>query len=128
MDAGQLLAEHAVTILAAVDSARLDLDPDAEPTGTVRVGGFATGIRLLLLSIAAELAQEYPMAYSVISEHEPIDAIAVLIDDALDLALTYDYNLAPASPGPVLETVCVVVGSVGTRRTRRDLGGARRDR
>ena len=43
--AGQRLADHAVTILAAVDSARLDLDPDAEPTGTVRVGGFATGIR-----------------------------------------------------------------------------------
>ena len=37
--AGQRLAEHAVTILAAIDSARLDLDPDAEPAGTVRVGG-----------------------------------------------------------------------------------------
>src|SRR5947207_16030727 len=34
--AGQRLADHAVTIVAAVDSARLDLDPDAEPAGTVR--------------------------------------------------------------------------------------------
>src|SRR5690349_23729696 len=33
--AGQRLADHAVAILAAVDSARLDLDPDAEPAGTV---------------------------------------------------------------------------------------------
>ena len=41
--AGRRLADHAVTILAAVDSARLDLDPDAEPAGTVRVGGFVTG-------------------------------------------------------------------------------------
>ena len=49
--AGLRLADHAVTILAAVDSARLDLDPDAEPTGTVRVGGFATGIRVSLLPI-----------------------------------------------------------------------------
>lgn len=32
--AGQRLADHAVTILAAVDAARLDLDPDAEPVGT----------------------------------------------------------------------------------------------
>ena len=31
--AGRRLADHAVTILAAVDAARLDLDPDAEPTG-----------------------------------------------------------------------------------------------
>ena len=31
--AGRRLAEHAVTILAAVESARLDLDPGAEPVG-----------------------------------------------------------------------------------------------
>jgi DNA-binding MarR family transcriptional regulator len=41
--AGRRLADHAVAILAAVDAARLDLDPHAEPAGTVRVGGFATG-------------------------------------------------------------------------------------
>jgi len=35
--AGRRLAEHAVTILAAVDAARLDLDPDAEPAGNLRV-------------------------------------------------------------------------------------------
>src|SRR3569623_2653554 len=39
--AGQRLADHAVTILAAIDSARLALAPDAAPTGIVRVGGFA---------------------------------------------------------------------------------------
>ena len=54
--AGQRLADHAVTILAAVESARLDLDPDAEPAGTVRVGGFATGVRVSLLPIVADLA------------------------------------------------------------------------
>ena len=31
--AGRRLAEHAVTILAAVEAARLDLDPGAEPAG-----------------------------------------------------------------------------------------------
>src|SRR5215475_9311324 len=41
--AGKRLADHAVTILAALDAARLDLDPDSEPAGTVRIGGFATG-------------------------------------------------------------------------------------
>jgi DNA-binding transcriptional LysR family regulator len=105
--AGQRLADHAVTILAAVDSARLDLDPDAEPAGTVRVGGFATGIRLSLLSIVADLAQKYPKVDFVVSEHEPIEAFALLTNDDLDLALTYDYNLAPASPGPALETVAL---------------------
>ena len=100
--AGRRLADHAVTILAAIDSARLDLDPDAEPAGTVRVGGFATGIRVSLLPIVADLAQHYPGVDLVISEYEPIEAFALLTEDDLDLALTYDYNLAPASPGPVL--------------------------
>jgi DNA-binding transcriptional LysR family regulator len=102
--AGRRLADHAVTILAAVDTARLDLDPDAEPVGTLRVGGFATGIRVSLLPILSELADTHPAVDVVISEYEPIEAFALLADDDLDLALTYDYNLAPASPGPVLET------------------------
>ena len=102
--AGLRLADHAVTILAAVDSARLDLYPDAEPAGTVRVGGFATGIRVSLLPIIAELAERFPKLEFVISGYEPIEAFALLANDDLDLALTYDYNLASASLGPVLET------------------------
>ena len=43
--AGRRLADHAVTILAAVESARLDLDPGAEPVGVLRVAGFASAIR-----------------------------------------------------------------------------------
>lgn len=103
--AGQRLADHAVTILAAVDAARLDLDPDAEPVGTVRVGGFATGIRVSLLPIVRELAVTHPRVEVAVSEYEPLEAFDLLVDDDLDLAITYDYNLAPASPDPVLETL-----------------------
>ena len=103
--AGRRLADHAVTILAAIDSARLDLSPHAEPAGTLRVGGFATGIRVSLLPILAELTTTHPHVDVVISEYEPIEAFQLLVDDDLDLALTYDYNLAPASPDPVLEAV-----------------------
>src|SRR5690242_1244956 len=84
--AGQRLADHAVTILAAVDNARLDLDPDAEPAGTVRVGGFATGIRVSLLPIVAELTRDHPGIDVAISEYEPVEAFALLTDDDLDLA------------------------------------------
>src|SRR3954452_2386791 len=47
--AGRRLAEHAGTILAAIEAARLDLSPEAEPSGTLRVAGFATAIRTFLL-------------------------------------------------------------------------------
>jgi DNA-binding transcriptional LysR family regulator len=105
--AGRRLADHAVTILAAVDAARLDLDPDAEPAGTVRVGGFATGIRVSLLPIVRELTVSHPRVKVAISEYEPLEAFDLLVDDDLDLAITYDYNLAPAAPDPVLEVLAV---------------------
>lgn len=101
--AGRRLADHAVTILAAVDAAWLDLDPDAEPAGVVRVGGFATGIRVSLLPIIRELEATHPRIEVAISEFEPLEAFELLVDDDLDIAITYDYNLAPASPESSLE-------------------------
>ena len=116
--AGQRLADHAVTILAAVDSARLDLDPDAEPAGTVRVGGFATGIRVSLLPIVADLAERYPKVEFVISEYEPIEAFTLL--DRRRPRSGADLRLQPrprlTRPGPGDRPA--VVGRVGTRRAR----------
>lgn len=94
--AGQRLAGHAVTILAALEAARLDLDPAAEPAGTVRVAAFATAVRESVLPVVRLLAERHPAVSLGIHEHEPDEALGLLADDAVDLALTYDYNLAPA--------------------------------
>jgi DNA-binding transcriptional LysR family regulator len=95
--AGHRLAQHAVTILAAVDAARLDLDPAAEPAGVLRVAGFATAVRRSLLPAIADLARAHPGIEVRVREHEPLEAFDLLARDDVDLALTYDYNLAPAS-------------------------------
>ena len=95
--AGRRLAEHAVTILAAVDAARLDLDPAAEPAGVLRVAGFATAVRRSLLPAIDELARTHPAIDVRVLEHEPLEAVDLLARDAIDLALVYDYDLAPAS-------------------------------
>lgn len=95
--AGRRLADHAVTILADVDAARADLDPAAEPSGTLRVGGFATAVRASLLPVMAELGRTHPAVSVSVGEYEPLEAFRLLADDALDLALTYDYNLAPVA-------------------------------
>jgi DNA-binding transcriptional LysR family regulator len=95
--AGHRLAEHAVTILAAVDAARLDLDPTAEPAGVVRVAGFATGIRRSLLPAMGDLARMHPRIEVRVHEYEPVEALDLLARDEVDLAIMYDYNLAPAS-------------------------------
>jgi DNA-binding transcriptional LysR family regulator len=102
--AGRRLAEHAAVIMGAVETARLDLDPDAEPAGTVRVAGFASAIRRSLLPVVADLARTHPSVGIVMREYEPAEAIALLAADDVDLALTYDYNLAPAPRDPTMVT------------------------
>ncbi len=92
--AGRRLAEHAVTILAAVDAARRDLGSD-DPGGTVVVAGFATGIRQDLLPAIGRLSQEHPRITLHVREHEPPEAMAALTAGTVDLALVYDYSLAP---------------------------------
>jgi DNA-binding transcriptional LysR family regulator len=103
--AGRRLAHHAATILGAVEAARLDLDPDPDPAGTVHVAGFATAVRRSLLPIVLELSGSHPDVQVVVHEHEPAEALALLAADDVDLALTYDHNLAPATADPTLETV-----------------------
>src|SRR6185503_4958388 len=95
--AGRRLAEHAVAILAAVDAARLDLDPSAEPAGVLRIAGFATAVRRSLLPAIADLAESHPGIEVRVHEHEPPEAYELLARDDVDLALTYDYNLAPTA-------------------------------
>jgi DNA-binding transcriptional LysR family regulator len=102
--AGRRLAEHAVTILGAVEAARRDLGPGAAPNGTVRVAGFATAIRAFLLPVISGLAATHPRVRVLVREHEPAEALQLLATDQADLALVYDYNLAPAAADPAMHS------------------------
>jgi DNA-binding transcriptional LysR family regulator len=100
--AGRRLAGHAITILAAVEAARRDLDPAAAPAGTVRAAAFASAVRQVLLPVARILPE--PDVRLHIHEAEPAEALALLAADEVDLALTYDYSLAPARFGRSLDS------------------------
>jgi DNA-binding transcriptional LysR family regulator len=100
--AGRRLAGHAVHILAAHEAARADLDPSAKPAGTVRVAAFHAAIRDTLLPVVHQLAADHPAVRLEIQEQEPLEALTLLERDQVDLALNYDYNLAPASHDPAL--------------------------
>lgn len=103
--AGRRLADHAVTILGAVAAATAELDAGAEPVGTVRVAGFVTAVRKILMPIVADLASSHPDVKIEVREHEPAEALALLASDTVDLALTYDYNLAPDGTGAAFDSI-----------------------
>jgi DNA-binding transcriptional LysR family regulator len=103
--AGRRLAGHAVDILAAHEAARADLDPSARPAGTVRVAAFHTVIRDTLLPVVHQLAVEHPAVRLELQEQEPPEALALLERDQVDLALSYDYNLAPAAVDAAMESL-----------------------
>ena len=105
--AGRRLADHAVTVLAAIEAARLDLDPSATPHGEVRVASYATAVRTHLLPVVATLAGQHPDVRLRIHEHEPGEALELLAGDDVDLALTYDYDLAPAAFDRSVETLAL---------------------
>jgi DNA-binding transcriptional LysR family regulator len=105
--AGRRLADHAATILAAVEAARADLDPRAEPAGMVRVAGFASAIRRSLVPVAHRLAAEHPQVRLGVHEHEPAEAFALLAADDIDLGLVYDYDLAPLALPPGLRSTAL---------------------
>src|SRR4051812_42005777 len=103
--AGRRLADHAVTILGAVTAATAELDAGAEPAGTVRVAGFVTAVRTILMPSIGDLASSHPDVKIEVRKHEPAEALALLPADPVDLALTYDYNLAPDGPGAPFDSI-----------------------
>jgi DNA-binding transcriptional LysR family regulator len=125
--AGRRLAEHARVILAEVEAAAADLDPGAEPAGTLRIAGFVTAIRQTLMPVIEKLADTHPQVTVIVYEHEPAEALALLASGDIDLALTYDYNLTPADPDPGLVSVplwstpwCLGVRAQDARNVRGD--------
>lgn len=124
--AGRRLADHAVTILAALEAARADLDPDGAPAGELRVAAFASAVRQSLLPVVRALAKHHPEVRLLVHEHEQAEAFALLADDDVDLALTYDYNLAPATfdrrltPTPLWETAWSLGVPVAEKAVRGD--------
>ena len=98
--AGHRAVARSRTILGDVEAMRSEAAGTAVPAGVVRVAGFATAIRRSFLPAIHELATDHPRVRVVIAEHEPSDARALLATGAIDLALVFDYDLAPAPADP----------------------------
>src|SRR5579872_2177383 len=79
--AGRRLAGHAVTIMAAIETARRDLDPSAAPAGTVRVAAFASAFRQILPPVGRIPAEQQAGVRLHLLEQEPDEALGLLAAD-----------------------------------------------
>jgi DNA-binding transcriptional LysR family regulator len=104
--AGRRLAQHAESILAALEAAQADLVQTEAPSGTVRVSAFTSAIEFLVVPLVEELARRWPSVEVLLDEGEPHEAIERLHADQADLAIVYDYTVNPRRfPGTSLVTL-----------------------
>lgn len=95
-DAGSRLVENTERILAEMERAEADLAASTRGiVGHVRVSAFPTAARALLVPAFPILKQRHPNLRVSVVDLEPEEALPALKHDALDLVVTYEWNVLP---------------------------------
>jgi DNA-binding transcriptional LysR family regulator len=105
--AGQVLADHALHVQAALTAAREDLDAvGGLSRGRVRLAGFPSASSALVPAVLARLAATAPGVTTSYVEVEPPEALDLLRGGEMDVALTFTYvgDEVGAVPDPGLVT------------------------
>ena len=96
---GRVVARHAGPILAALTAAEDELARLVEhATGTVRVAAFPSASSTIVPTLIARLAERHPGLHLAYTEAEPPEALEMLADGSLDLAITFSFPGDPADP------------------------------
>jgi DNA-binding transcriptional LysR family regulator len=96
---GRVIARHSTSVLAALSAAEDELGHLADrTTGTVRLAGFPSASSTVIPTMMALLNVEHPGLQLVYTEAEPPEALELLVDGAIDLALTFTFPGDPADP------------------------------
>ncbi|HQY99570.1 MAG TPA: LysR family transcriptional regulator [Propionicimonas sp.] len=96
---GRVVARHAGPILAALRAADDELARLADASaGAVRLAAFPSASSTVIPSLIAALAESHPLLQLSFTEAEPPEALAMLADGSLDIAVTFRYPGDPADP------------------------------
>lgn len=103
-EAGLVALEAADATSEAIGAASTRLralrDGDA---GAMRLGAFDSAARFIAAPALARLARTHPGIRATLVQMEPVQAHAALVAGTVDVALTFDYDLAPEPLPAVLE-------------------------
>jgi DNA-binding transcriptional LysR family regulator len=98
-EAGSLLARHAVAISSAMDAAAGDLAELAGMrTGSARIAAFPTASSTIIPRLLRTMAQKHPGIVVSYVEAEPPEALTMLREGSIDLAITFSYPGDRADP------------------------------
>jgi DNA-binding transcriptional LysR family regulator len=98
-EAGLLLARHAVAISSALDAASGDLAELAGMrTGTARIAAFPTASSTIIPRLLRTMAERHPGIQVTYVEAEPPEALSMLREGSIDLAITFSYPGDRADP------------------------------
>jgi DNA-binding transcriptional LysR family regulator len=100
--AGQLLADRAAEIIGRIAAADAELAAHVGlSAGRVRLAGFASAIKALVLPAVAELAERHPgLEIGLIDTHPP-DAIELLRTGEAEVALIFRYDETEPEPAGI---------------------------
>jgi DNA-binding transcriptional LysR family regulator len=91
-EAGQVLADHALHVQAALTAAREDLDAvGGLARGRVRIAGFPSASSTLVPAVLASMAAAVPGVTTSYVEVEPPEALELVRRGEVDVALTFTY-------------------------------------
>ncbi len=98
-EAGTLLARHALAISSALDAASGDLAELAGMrTGSARIAAFPTASSTIMPRLLSAMAKRHPGIVLTYVEAEPPEALDMLRDGSVDLAVTFSYPGDRADP------------------------------
>jgi DNA-binding transcriptional LysR family regulator len=131
--AGAVLAQHAQTVLVALERATAAMAAAGTGlSGPLRIGAFPTAVRTLLPAALVALGREHPKLELMVSELDPAAVPDALRDRRLDVGLIHDYDVVPVKPDRALdavplleETVFLAVPAATVAAGADPVGGAR---
>ena len=104
--AGRVLVRHAETVLAALECTGAALAAvRTGVSGELRIGAFPSAIRTLLTPALVTLGERHAGLDLMVTELDPADVPAALLDRRLDVGLIQDYDVVPLDADPGLDSV-----------------------
>jgi molybdate transport repressor ModE-like protein len=98
-EAGSVLARHALAITSALDAASGELaDLSGLRTGSVRIAAFPTASSTIVPRLLGVMAETHPGIRLSYVEAEPPEALDLMREGSVDLAITFSYPGDPVDP------------------------------